>query len=304
MSRQEPGGAVRVDARSGAGSGERARSFLRVDELRRDRRVGRGAGRARKTAGSRRVDARRRARARGDRPAGPPDRGQPPADRGRTVRFTIAPPKDVNFISSIGDSPFAVSPDGRHLVFAGVGADGRRGLWLHSFDSLVSRPLPGTEGAIGPFWSPDGLAVGFFTANRLKRVSIAGGDVDHHLRSPLRRRRHVESRRRDLFAPAIDTRSLPGGGNRRHADTGHGVGCGARRRALTWGRCSCRTAVTSCSGLSEATPRAPTWPRSIHLNASACRSDASMLGFSSPDFLFFMRDRTLMAQRLDLKRLD
>ena len=32
--------------------------------------------------------------------------------------------------------------------------------------------------------------------------------------------------------------------------------------------------------------------------------EASMLGFSSPDFLFFMRDRTLMAQRLDLKRLE
>ena len=43
-----------------------------------------------------------------------------------------------------------------------LGADKRRRLWLHSFDSLVARPLPGTEGAIGPFWSPDGLAVGFF----------------------------------------------------------------------------------------------------------------------------------------------
>ena len=29
-----------------------------------------------------------------------------------------------------------------------------------------------------------------------------------------------------------------------------------------------------------------------------------MLGFSSPDLLFFMRDRTLMAQRLDLNRLE
>ena len=29
-----------------------------------------------------------------------------------------------------------------------------------------------------------------------------------------------------------------------------------------------------------------------------------MLGFSAPDFLFFMRDRTVMAQRFDLKRLD
>jgi hypothetical protein len=32
--------------------------------------------------------------------------------------------------------------------------------------------------------------------------------------------------------------------------------------------------------------------------------EPEMPGFSSPDFLFFMRDRTLMAQRLDLKRLE
>ena len=32
--------------------------------------------------------------------------------------------------------------------------------------------------------------------------------------------------------------------------------------------------------------------------------EASTFGFSAPDFLFFMRDRTLMAQRLDLQRLE
>src|SRR4029079_8723139 len=58
------------------------------------------------------------------------------ADPDRTVRFTIAPPKDVNFTWSIGASPFAVSPDGRHLVFTAIGADKTRGLWIHSFDSL------------------------------------------------------------------------------------------------------------------------------------------------------------------------
>ena len=103
--------------------------------------------------------------------------GPPPAEADPAVRFTVAPPEKVTFESSFGTSPFAVSPDGHHLVFAGVRTDGTRGLWLHSFDSLVSRPLPGTEGAAAPFWSPDGLAVGFFTENHLKRASIAGGDV-------------------------------------------------------------------------------------------------------------------------------
>ena len=79
---------------------------------------------------------------------------------GRPVRFTLAPPEKVIFTSSFATSPFAVSPDGSHLVFAGIGADGRRGLWLQSFDSLVSRPLPGTEGALvrsgRPMVSPSG----------------------------------------------------------------------------------------------------------------------------------------------------
>ena len=131
-------------------------------------------------------------------------------------------------IRTSASSPFAVSPDGHHLVFAGLGADGRRGLWLHSFDSLVSRPLPGTEGAFGPFWSPDSLAVGFFTANQLKRVSIAGGDVATICEARFGGGAHVESGRRDRVRAGDRYRALPGGGGRRHADTGHGVGSGPR----------------------------------------------------------------------------
>ena len=78
-------------------------------------------------------------------------------DRDRTIRFMVAPPNGGNFTSSISHPPFAMSPDGRHLAFTAIGADKRRGLYLHSFDSLVSRLIPGTEGAWGPFWSPDSL---------------------------------------------------------------------------------------------------------------------------------------------------
>ena len=94
-----------------------------------------------------------------------------------TVRFSLEPPKDVTFAWSIGAPPFAVSPDGRHLAFTGIGADKRRRLWLRSLDSIDSRPIPGTEGAFGAFWSPDGLNIGFFTQDSLKRVPVAGGDA-------------------------------------------------------------------------------------------------------------------------------
>ena len=42
-------------------------------------------------------------------------------------------------------------------------------------DSLESRPIPGTEGAVNPFFSPDGQWLGFWADNKLKKVSIGGG---------------------------------------------------------------------------------------------------------------------------------
>jgi Tol biopolymer transport system component len=36
-------------------------------------------------------------------------------------------------------------------------------------------PIPGTEGALHPFWSPDGKAIGFFAHGKLKRVAVDGG---------------------------------------------------------------------------------------------------------------------------------
>ena len=39
------------------------------------------------------------------------------------------------------------------------------------------RALPGTEGAVAPFFSPDGTRVGFFTADALKQVALVGGPV-------------------------------------------------------------------------------------------------------------------------------
>ena len=67
--------------------------------------------------------ARRDARDRGGGPDGPPRRAAARGS-GRPVRFTIAAPEKVIFESSFLTSPFAVSPDGNHLVFAGVGPDG------------------------------------------------------------------------------------------------------------------------------------------------------------------------------------
>jgi Tol biopolymer transport system component len=71
-------------------------------------------------------------------------------------------------------SAFAMSPDGRQLVFAGD-YEGQIRLWVRRLDQATAQPLAGTQGARAPFWSPDGRNVGFFTGSDLKRVDVRGG---------------------------------------------------------------------------------------------------------------------------------
>src|SRR5262249_38276378 len=44
--------------------------------------------------------------------------------------------------------------------------------------STVGHSIPGTEGAIFPFWSPDGRSLAFFANRKLKRVAIESEVVD------------------------------------------------------------------------------------------------------------------------------
>ena len=94
-----------------------------------------------------------------------------PAPRLETTRFVIHPPEGVRF----GRRAAEISPDGRHLAFIGISEVGAQLLWVRSLDSLEARPLPGTEGAALPFWSPDSRFIGFFAEGKLKKISAAGG---------------------------------------------------------------------------------------------------------------------------------
>jgi eukaryotic-like serine/threonine-protein kinase len=89
------------------------------------------------------------------------------------VRFDVSIPENV----ILGAGGFALSPDGRQLVFAPAGSDGTTRLWVRSLDSLQARPIPGTEGAgnYPPFWSPDSRFIGFSVGNKYMKVPVSGG---------------------------------------------------------------------------------------------------------------------------------
>ncbi len=90
---------------------------------------------------------------------------------GRAVKLSILPPEKGAFIPGM----IALSPDGGRLAFVATGADGKNLLWIRSLDALEARPLPGTEGAYAPFWSPDGHFLGFFAEGKLKKIEASGG---------------------------------------------------------------------------------------------------------------------------------
>lgn len=69
---------------------------------------------------------------------------------------------------------FALSPDGRRIVLVATG-DGPSRLWQRALSTTTAAPMPGTEGAQYPFWSPDSRSVGFFAEGKMKRVDLDGG---------------------------------------------------------------------------------------------------------------------------------
>jgi eukaryotic-like serine/threonine-protein kinase len=93
----------------------------------------------------------------------------PPAE----TRTEISAPGHVRAGANF-DGSIALSPDGRQIVFAETN-NGVSNLWLRALAATTARPLPGTDGATYPFWSPDSRSIGFFTVDALKRLDVGGG---------------------------------------------------------------------------------------------------------------------------------
>ena len=100
---------------------------------------------------------------------------QPSSPEQAVNRFVIRPTPPV-VLSSGNPREVAISPDGRQLVYIGLG-DGMRQLYQRSLDDFVDRPIPGTGNYPGlmVFFSPDGESIGFFAEGKLKKTSLAGG---------------------------------------------------------------------------------------------------------------------------------
>ncbi len=95
------------------------------------------------------------------------------ADLKPLQRFDVDLGSDVSFSQSLGVNAI-LSPDGTRLVYAS-----KEKLFTRKLHESMVTELAGTAGAagtFGPFFSPDGRSVAFFTSTQLKKLSLDGGE--------------------------------------------------------------------------------------------------------------------------------
>jgi Tol biopolymer transport system component len=223
--------------------------------------------------------------------------------------FTVHPPAGGAFTPTEGSvqaAQLALSPDGRSLAFVATGPDGVSRLWVREFATIEPVSLPGTEDATYPFWSPDGRALGFFARSELRRVDLSGGPPRMLAAAPNGRGGAWNANGEILFCPStVDS---------------------IRRVASTGGEVREATALDVTRG--ETSHR---WPhflpdgnRFVYFARTTSESQAPHAGiylasldgdaprllvntgnsavFVPPDNLLFIREGTLLAQRIDLER--
>jgi serine/threonine protein kinase/Tol biopolymer transport system component len=223
-----------------------------------------------------------------------------PKEQAQAIRLSVVPPEKTSF-SAI--SLPAVSPDGRHLAFV-AGPEGKPELWIRDLDTLSARGVPGTEGAVDPFWSPDSRYVAFFVPGKLKKVAIDGSPAVTLCDAADGRGGSWSRNDVILFAPnfAAPLSRVSAAGGTVAPVTALDTANGESSHRFPWflpdGRHFLYTARSD-------------QPEKTTVYAGALDSKdrrmvvaaASNVAWSPPGYLLYMRERTLMGQAFDASAL-
>jgi Tol biopolymer transport system component len=107
----------------------------------------------------------------------------PSPPRRSAVQFALPLPAGEH-LDGLDFPAVAMSPVETHVVYV-ASRGGQRRLLLRTLSALGAQPIPGTEGAMSPFFSPDGEWIGFFADGKLKKVQVAGGPVSTICGAPI-----------------------------------------------------------------------------------------------------------------------
>jgi serine/threonine protein kinase/Tol biopolymer transport system component len=94
---------------------------------------------------------------------------------GQPVRAVLPMPESLQVQFEFQPN-VAISPDGTTVVFFGRSEKSGRGFYRQRLSGGEAVRIPGTDGGMSPFFSPDGHWLGFTTANELKKVAPSGGE--------------------------------------------------------------------------------------------------------------------------------
>ena len=217
----------------------------------------------------------------------------------------LLPPADQAFdVPGLGGGHMAVSPDGRKIAFIASSSKGQQ-LWVQSLDQVSAQPLAGTEDGFYPFWSPDSRSIGFFVAGKMKKIAAAGGPVEIICDASSGRGGSWNSEGMIVFAPSPNSTlyvvSSAGGtprsvtqldSNRAEASHRWPFFLPDGRHFLFTARSFTTSNAAIFTGSLDSAERKPI----LDVNSNAIYVPAG--------YIVFVRDRSLMAQRFNTKRLE
>ena len=221
------------------------------------------------------------------------------------VRSFILPPPGTSFMTAgaLAGSP-VISPDGTRLAFT-ARDEGKIMLYVRRLSSATVQLLGGTEDAQNPFWSPDSREIGFFAGGKLKKIDADGSPPEALCDAPQGRGGAWSKNGVIVFAPGVLQnlfRVLAAGGASEPAS----------KLDPTKGQNSHRWPYFLPDG-----QHFLFWARNNHgaqehalylgtlgsLDAKLLMKSETMAIYV-PDYLVFLRDQTLMAQRFSARRLE
>jgi serine/threonine protein kinase len=199
----------------------------------------------------------------------------------------------------------AVSPNGKLVAFVALAEGGTNAIYLRSFGSLDARIVPGTEDATFPFWSPDSQFLGYFAQGKMKRVDVSGGPAQNLSDATAGRGASWSKEGTILFSPSL--------------------GDGIYRINASGGNVTQLTTLDPSK--QESTHRWPVMlpdeehfllmiqsvkPENSGVYVISLKTkekkrilpDLTRAEYSEAGYLVFVRERNLVAQKFDLKKLD
>ena len=93
---------------------------------------------------------------------------------------TKEPARTVYYASpfNLGANDLTLSADGKVAAMVAYWEQGNKYvIWTYRLGEPSATVVEGTEGAMHPFWSPDGRWIAFFSQGKLKKVDLAGKSV-------------------------------------------------------------------------------------------------------------------------------